>query len=181
MAKKYRVDLNEAEKAELITLAQKGRPGARKIKRANILLLANAGKPDFEIAELLHTSGLTVLRTRHRFVEGNLDFALNELPRAGRLPKIDDKIETILTTLAQSQPPDGRVRWTLQLLADRLVALTWLENISDEAVRLVLKKTISSPGSVRNGVSRSSLAPNLSGAWKMSWICMPSRISQPFQ
>jgi len=180
MAKKFIVDLNEAEKEELIKQTQKGRPGARKIKRANILLLANAGKPDFEIAELLHTCWLTVLRTRHKFVEGNLDFALNELPRAGRLPKIDDKIETILTTLAQSQPPDGRVRWTLQLLADRLVSLTHLESLSYEAVRLVLKKTISSPGSVKNGVFRRSLAPNLFGAWKISWICMRSLINQPF-
>ena len=83
---------------------------------------------------------MTVLRIRHRFVEGGLDFALNELPRAGRLPKIDDKIETILATLAQSQPPNGRVRWTLQLLADRLVALTRLDSLSYEAVRLVLKR-----------------------------------------
>jgi transposase len=181
MAKKYIVDLTKDEKAELVALTQKGRPGARKIKRANILLLAHAGKPDFEIAELLHTSWLTVLRTRHRFVEGGLDFALNELPRAGRLPKIDDKIETILTTLAQSQPPHGRVRWTLQLLADRLVALTRLESLSYEAVRLVLKKTISNPGSVRNGVSPPSSGPDLSGAWKISWICTPSLISQPFQ
>src|SRR3989337_3228996 len=152
MAKKFIVDVNEAEKAEVVTLTQKGRPGARKIKRANILLLANAGKPDFEIAELLHTSWLTVLRTRHRFVEGNLDFALSELPRAGRLPKIDDKVETILTTLAQSQPPDGRVRWTLQLLADRLAALTRLESLSSEAVRLGLKKKISNPGNLPKGV-----------------------------
>jgi hypothetical protein len=93
MTKEYVVDLDEGEKVELVVLTQKGRPGARKIKRANILLLANAGKSDFGIAELLHTSWLTVLRTRHRFVEGNLDFALNELPRAGRLPNIDDKIE----------------------------------------------------------------------------------------
>jgi hypothetical protein len=86
MAKKYIVDLNKDEKAELVSLTQKGRPGARKIKRANILLLANARKPDFEVAELLHISWLTVLRTRHRFVEGGMDFALNELPLAGRLP-----------------------------------------------------------------------------------------------
>ena len=181
MAKKYIVDLDEDEKAELVALTQKGHPGARKIKRANILLLANAGKSDFEIAEFLHTSWLTVLRTRHRFVEGNLDFALNELPRAGRLPKIDDKIETILTTLAQSQPPDGRVRWTLQLLADRLVALTRLESLSYEAVRLVLKKTISNPGSVRSGVFQPSLALDLCGGWKISWICMPSLINPPFR
>jgi len=110
MAKKYLVDLSEGEKAELISLTQKGRPGARKIKRANILLMANNGKDDTEKAERLHTSWLTVLRTRRKFVEGGLSFALSELPRAGRLPKIDDKVETILTTLAQSQPPDGRVR-----------------------------------------------------------------------
>jgi len=181
MAKKYIVDLNKDEKAELVALTQKGRPGARKIKRANILLLANTEKPDSEIAELLHMSWLTVLRTRHRFVEGGLDFALNELPRAGRLPKIDDKIETILMTLAQSQPPSGRVCWTLQLLADRLVALTRLESLSYEAVRLVLKKTISNPGSVRNGVSLPSSVLNLSVAWKISWICTPSLINQPFQ
>jgi transposase len=132
--------LSKDEKAELVSLTQKGRPGARKIKRANILLLVDSGKPDFVVAELLHTSWLTVLRTRQRYVEGGLDFALNELPRSGRLPKIDDKIETILTTLAQSHPPNGCVRWTLQLLADRLVALTRLESLSYEAVRLVLKK-----------------------------------------
>ena len=107
MAKKYIVDLSKDEKAELVSLTQKGRPGARKIKRANILLLVDSGKPDFEVAELLHTSWLTVLRTRQRYVEGGLDFALNELPRSGRLPKIDDKIETILTTLAQSHPQMG--------------------------------------------------------------------------
>lgn len=178
MAKKYVVDLNEGEKADLVALIQKGHSGARKIKRANILLLANAGKPDIEIAELLQTSWLTVLRTRHRFVEGGLDFALNELPRAGRLPKIDDKIETILTTLAQSQPPDGRVRWTLQLLADRLVALTRLESLSFEAVRLVLKKTVSNPGSVRNGVFPLLSVLDLYGGWKISWICTPSLINQ---
>jgi len=181
MAKKYLVDLSEAEKAELVSLTQKGRPGARKIKRANILLMANNGKDDIETAELLHTSWLTVLRARRKFVEGGLSFALNELPRAGRLPKIDDKVETILTTLAQSQPPDGRVRWTLQLLADRLVALTHLESLSYEAVRLVLKKTISSLGSVRSGVFPPLLAPDLSGGWKMSWICMLNLTNQLFQ
>jgi transposase len=172
MAKKYIVDLKAAEKDELVALTQKGRPGARKIKRANILLLADAGKPDLEIADLLHTSWLTILRTRRKFVEGGLEFALNERSRAGRMPKIDDKVETILTTLAQSQPPEGRVRWTLQLLADRLVALTHLESLSYEAVRLVLKKTTSNPGSGRSGASRQSSAPNLSGGWKIFWTCM---------
>ena len=141
MAKIYIVDLNKAEKEQLIELTNKGQPGARKIKRANILLLANTGKTDAEIATTLHTSIPTVVRARHKFVEGGLEFALNEQSRSGRLPKMGDKLEAILTTLAQSVPPAGRKRWTLQLLADRLVTLTHLETISDETIRLVLKKT----------------------------------------
>jgi hypothetical protein len=78
--------------------------------------LVDSGKSDSEVAELLHTSWLTVLRTRQICVEGGLDFALNELPWAGRLPKIDDNIEMILTTLAQSQPLNGHVHWTLHRL-----------------------------------------------------------------
>ena len=78
MAKRYIVDLTNEERAQLIELTQKGRPGARKIKRANILLLANTGKTDLEIATTLQTSVPTVLRTRHKFVNGGLGFALNE-------------------------------------------------------------------------------------------------------
>lgn len=140
MAKRYIVDLTNEERTQLIELTKKGRPGARKIKRAQILLLAHADKTDADIAATLQTSVPTVQRTRHKFVLGGLDGALNERSRAGRLPKIDDKVETILTTLAQSQPPKGRKRWTIQLLTDRLVALTHLESLSDETVRLVLKK-----------------------------------------
>jgi transposase len=141
MAKIYIVDLTKAEKERLVELTNQGRPGARKIKRANILLLANLEKTDAEIADILHTSIPTVERTRQKFVAGSLDFALNEQSRSGRLPKIDDKLEAILTTIAQSKPPAGRKRWTLQILADRLVTLTHLESISYEAVRLILKKT----------------------------------------
>lgn len=141
MAKIYIVDLNEVEREQLIDLSKKGRPSARKIKRANILLLADKAKTDAEIADTLHTSIPTVVRTRRKFVVGGLAFALNEQSRSGRLPKMNDKLEAILTTLAQSVPPAGRKRWTLQLLADRLVTLTDLEAISYETVRGVLKKT----------------------------------------
>jgi transposase len=174
MAKKYIVDLSEEEEAALVALTNKGRPGARKIKRANILLLAHTGKTDLEIAGMLHTSLRTVERTRQKFVAGGPAFSLNEQTRSGRLPKIDEKIETILTTLAQSQPPEGRVRWTLQLLADRLVLLTHLESLSYEAVRLVLKKMISTRGSATSGAFRRSSGPALSGGWKTCWICMPN-------
>ena len=97
-------------------------------------------KTDEEIAATLHTSIPTIVRTRQKFVAGNLDFALGEKTRSGRVPKLNDKVEAILTTIAQSVPPDGRRRWTLKLLTDRLVTLTKLESISYESVRLVLKK-----------------------------------------
>ena len=172
MAKRYIIDLTQVEKENLIELTRKGKPGARKVKRANILLLADLGKKDEEISTILHTSRNTIIRTRRKFINGGLGFALSERSRAGRFPKIDAKVETILTTLAQSQPPGGRKRWTLQLLADRLVSLTDLESLSYEAVRLVLKKTISSPGCVKNGAFQRSSELNLSGAWKIFWICM---------
>lgn len=172
MAKRYIVDLTKDEKEQLVELTRKGRPGARKIKRANMLLLAAAGKTDAEIATTLQTSLLTVLRTRRKLVTGGLDFALNERSRAGRIPKIDDKVETILTTIAQSKPPEGRKHWTVQLLTDRLVALTHLDSLSDETVRLVLKKMTSSLGYGKSGVFQRSSGLNSSGEWKMFWICM---------
>ena len=162
MAKRYIINLTKDEKEILIELTRKGKPGARKVKRANILLLADQGKKDEEIVQTLHASRATVIRPRRRFVTEGFAFALNERSRAGRLPKIDDKVETILTTLAQSQPPEGRKRWTLQLLAERLVTLTHLDSLSYEAVRLVLKKTISNPGSARNGASQQSSGQNSS-------------------
>jgi len=140
MAKTYIVELTKAEKTDLVKLTQKGQHNARKIKRANILLLADMEKTDEEIAATLHTSIPTIVRTRQKFVAGNLEFALGEKTRSGRVPKLNNKVEAILTTIAQSVPPDGRRRWTLKLLTDRLVTLTKLESISYESVRLVLKK-----------------------------------------
>ena len=141
MVNKYLVDLTQDEKETLVELTRKGSPGARKIKRANILLLAGQGKTDDEIVTALHTGRNTVMRTRRKFVNGGLAFALSERSRAGRFPKIDDKVETVLTTLAQSKPPEGRKRWTLELLADQLVQLRVVDSISYETVRQELKKS----------------------------------------
>ena len=93
MAKKYIVDLSEDEKEALVELTSKGKPEARKIKRANIMLLAHEGKTDLEIAALLHTGLRTVERTRQKFVLGGLEFSLNERSRAGRFPKIDARLK----------------------------------------------------------------------------------------
>ena len=136
----YIVDLTEEERTYLLDFIKSGERSARKLNRARILLLADEGKADSEIAEALHTGTATVQRTRQRFVEGNLEGDLNERPRPGGQKKLDEKGEAILETLAQSKPPDGRKRWTLQLLADRLVQLKIVDSISYETVRHELKK-----------------------------------------
>lgn len=147
MAKKiYVVDLDEEERPFLLQFIKSGEHSARKINRARILLLADEGKTDKEIAEALHTSVSTVQRTRQRFVEGNLEYALNERPRPGGQRKLAGKGEAVLIALAKSEPPEGRKSWTLQLLADRLVELKVVDDVSYETVRRELKKTVSSLG-----------------------------------
>ena len=136
----YIVDLTKEERTQLLDFIKSGKHSARKLNRARILLLADEGKADGEIAEALHTGTATVQRTRQRFVEGNLEGALNERPRPGGQKKLDEKGEAILETLAHSQPPEGRKRWTLQLLADRLVQLKVVDSISYETVRQEVKK-----------------------------------------
>jgi transposase len=136
----YIVDLTREERSHLLDFIKSGKHSARKLNRARILLLADEGKADGEIAEALHTGTATVQRTRQRFVAGNLEGALNERPRQGQQKKLDEKGEAILETLAQSKPPEGRKRWTLQLLADRLVQLKLVDSISYETVRQELKK-----------------------------------------
>lgn len=141
MAKKiYIVDLTKEERSYLLDFVKHGESSARKYNRARILLLSDEGRSDREIAEVLHTGTATVARIRQRFVEGNLDGALNERPRLGGKKKLDEKGLAVLETLAQSEPPDGRNRWTLQLLADRLVELKVVDSISYETVRYEVKK-----------------------------------------
>ncbi len=142
----YIVDLTEEERTFLLDLIKRGKHSARKLRRAHILLLADKGKSDREIAEALHSSVPTVQRTRQRFVEGGLENALDEQPRPGGRKKLNEKGEALLETLAQSEPPQGRKRWTLQLLADKLVELKVVDSISYETVRRELKKNGSSLG-----------------------------------
>ncbi len=146
MKKVYVVDLTKEEKAELLKLVGKGEARARKMNRAHILLLANEGRTDKDIAQALHTSPSTVERTRRRFVEGGLERALNESPRPGGKRKLTGKQEAYLVALACSDPPEGKKRWSMQLLADRLVELEIVEEISDETVRRTLKKGTLSRG-----------------------------------
>ena len=122
------------------------------MKRAQILLKAETGATDAQIVAALDVSRPCVERVRKRFVEGGLPRALNEDPRPGQPPKLDGKQQARLVAEACSAPPAGHARWTLHLLADRVVLLGLADRISRETVRRVLKKTTTSPGSNRSGV-----------------------------
>jgi transposase len=151
--KKYRVDLTAEERQTLEQLLQRGKSSARKLVRARILLQADEGLTDEEIATALDVGLATVERTRQRFVEKNLD-ALNDLPRPGGQCKLSGKQEAHLIAIACTPAPTGQARWTLQLLAEQVVALGFAESIARETVRRVLKKTRSNPGSTNSGVCR---------------------------
>jgi transposase len=139
MNKRYIVDLTEDERAGLLALLNKGAAPARRLTRARILLPADEGGTDRAIAAALHAHPATVERTRRRCVEGGPEAALVDKPRPGGRPKLDGK-EARLVALACSAPPEGRARWTMQLLADRPVELALVEAISDETVRRTLKE-----------------------------------------
>lgn len=132
---RYRVDLTQYERRELEALLCGGKQAARKLKRAQILLAADAGVADEEIAATVGVGGSTVYRTKRRFVEGNLERALSEEPRPGAERKLTGKEEALLVATACSNPPAGRARWTLDLLADEMVKLTAHEDLSRETVR----------------------------------------------
>jgi transposase len=149
--KKYVVDLTAEERTTLEQLLQKGKSNARKLTRARILLQADEGLTDEEIATALAVGVATVERTRQRFVEANLE-ALNELPRPGGQCKLNGKQEAHLIAVACTPAPNGHTRWTLQLLAEQVVELGFAESIARETVRQVLKKTRSSPGGTSSGV-----------------------------
>lgn len=143
--KKYLVDLSADERETLLQLIKRGKPSSRKVTRARILLLASDGFTDEPIVASLKTAFATVERTRKRFVEEGLG-CLNERPRRGQASKLTGKQEAHLIAIACSTPPEGRARWTLQLLADKVVELKFAASIARETVRQVLKKTTSSRG-----------------------------------
>jgi transposase len=151
--KKYVVDLTAEERSTLEHLVQRGKSSARKLTRARILLQADEGLTDEEIAMALDVGIATVERPRQRCVEVNLE-ALHERPRPGGQRKLSGKQEAHLIAVACTPAPSGQPHWTLQLLADKVVELGFVESIARETVRQILKKTRSSPGSTSSGVCR---------------------------
>src|ERR1043166_8024055 len=132
---RYRVTLTQDERNALAALLSGGKQPARKLKRSQILLAADAGVSDEDIALSVGVGGSTVYRTKRRFVEGNLERALSEEPRPGAERKLTGKEEALLVATACSSPPAGRARWTLELLAGEMVKLTGHESVSRETVR----------------------------------------------
>jgi transposase len=136
----FNVRLKEQEREELNQYIRHGKSSARSLTRARMLLLADEGQSDAEIIDALKVSRTTIVRIRRRYCDGGLESALNEKPRSGAPPKIDARVEAKLTALACSEPPEGRSRWTLNLLADKLVELGEVDSISGMSVCRALKK-----------------------------------------
>ena len=151
-AKIYKVSLEKEERAELTALVTKGKGNARRLRRAQILLMAdeaqeNGGWKDADIAKALSAGVRTVERTRQKCVEEGVEAALNHTrPKRTRRKVLDGEAEARLGQLACSEAPDGREDWTLQLLAEKLIELGVVETISRETVRTTLKKMNSSHG-----------------------------------
>lgn len=158
-AKRYPVELKPCQRAELRALIASGTAPARKLTRARILLKADEGEcgpayADPQIVEALDTSLSTVERTRKTFLLHGLTAALHPKARSGSRPKkFDGETEAHLIALVCCEPPEGHARWTLRLLADKMVELQHFTSISHECIRQVLKKTNFSPGASSAGVS----------------------------
>ena len=151
MNTKYHVKLSKTDRQELESLIRSGASSARTQTRARILLLSDetqkTKKSTKEIASSLLCSLPTITHIRQKYIEGGLENALYDKARPGAAPKITGEVEAQLTLLACSAPPEGRSRWTLQLLADKLVELKLVDSLSDVAVMKRLKKMNLSLGS----------------------------------
>lgn len=151
----YIVELTEDEKAEVETLLRGGVAKVRAVKRAQILVAANGHRlTDKEVAESVGVGISTVYRTRKKYVEGGLKHALSERRRPGGARKLTDKEEALVSALACADPPSGRARWTLELLASEVVRLTDHDSLSKETVRR-------------------RLAENELKPWRQSMWCIP--------
>lgn len=150
--KAHPVKLSEAQHKRLKTLVGKGEGNARVLTRARILMLAHENWFDKDVASALQVSSSTVMNIRKRFGAGGLEAALYDKPRPGAVRKLDGKQEALLVALACSEP-DERETWTMQLLADKLVELSVVDEISDETVRRTLKKTTLNRGESNSGAS----------------------------
>lgn len=170
---KYKVTLTVEERQALDRMVSSGKAAARKLIHARILLLGDEGPggprcTDEEIVEALNIGFSTIVRVRRRFVTESLESAIHPRSRPPRPDKvkIQGEVEQHLIRLACSDPPAGRCCWTLELLADKLIALGCFPNVCRETVRKALKKMTSSPGSSRRGAFPPRPTRTSSGTWR---------------
>ena len=139
--KSHCVKLKKHDRQYLQKIVESGEAKARKITRCRILLLADKGKTDQEICDALSVCLATIFNIRRRYCQGGLERAINEEARSGQPPKFKGKTMAKITALACSKPPEGHAKWSLRLLADRVIELDIVETISHVSVRDILKKT----------------------------------------
>ena len=172
------VKLTKAEREGLEKFVAQGKKSARAITRARILLLADEGRKDRELTEIWGVSRGTVYNVHKKYQQkahAQILELLSEAPRSGRPIEFDSRVEAKVALIACSAPPAGRGRWTLRLMADKVVKLEIADTISRERVRQLLKKPTSSPGSRNNGAAGKSRATTY-GIWKTCCISPNSRM-----
>ena len=150
---RYSIQLTTEEREQLNRLIRGGKPSVRMVTRARILLKIDEGWKAPQVASALDVSEGTVYRVKRRYADEGLEGVLHDRVQANRFRKLDAKAEAHLIALACSDAPEGRQRWTLQLLADQMVELGLVDSLTYETVRLKLKKTSSSPGASSSGAS----------------------------
>ena len=171
---KYVVRLTHEERKTLFELIEKGRANKEKLNRARIMLKADCGEEgehwqDAEIAEALYTTILTVQRTRQSLVEEGFEKCLERSPHKGRKKRlIQGEEEAYLVALVCGEAPQGHAKWTLRLLAEKMVELEYVASISHETIRTSLKKTKLNLGKKKNGVFPPDLTQNSFAKWKKS-------------
>jgi len=141
-----KIELKKGERSFLKEFMRKGIRKSKAIVRANILLLSDEGYNTEQISKLARVHRQTIWRIKKRYAQEGLDSALEEKPRSGQPPKYKEKEEAQIVALACTNPPEGRKRWTLELMTSSLKKKKGLETINRETIRLILKKTKQSPG-----------------------------------
>jgi transposase len=150
---KYKVNLSKAERRQLQELIQSEAPRNRRVKHAKILLESDLGKSAAKVADWVGVGHSTVERTRQRYAENGMEAALSDKPRPGAVPKLDGKQQAFVIALACSDTPDGQERWSMQMLADKMVELGVVEQaVSHDTIGRVLKKMSLNLGSNNSGV-----------------------------
>jgi transposase len=176
MRKSYHVTLTHEEIAHLNELLNKGKHTAQKRKRAQALLHAHQGWSDRQIVDAVGMRRSSVEGLRQRFVEDGFETVLNGKPKRSRSPVLDGRAEAhLVAVVCSSAKPEGRNRWTIRLLRDRLVADLELESLSHETVRQTLKKTNLSLGSTKNSASPRKATPISPPTWRTSSMSMNAR------